>query len=371
MRLAPRLALMAMVVLVPQGCGGDPAPAEAFTVVDSAGVEIVTSSHEGWGTDGAWTLGEAPVVLGGPESGLGEAEELWRVMAMPRLPDGSVAVLSAGNHQIHIFDADGARARTFGRRGEGPGELLRPASMAFRAPDTLMVLDAIQLELFDLAGTPQGTERAELLRGAFGGGTGVSPMMILPDRTLFGRALRRQEGPTPAGVRRPPTGYALIRPDGTPVLLGYYPGIEQERLETGSGVRAVVAPFAASTAFAVNALPQPTYLIADTEHYAVEVFDGQGQLTRVVRRAVDPVPVQDEWVEAWKEEQRNMRWTQGQQDQVEVGWNLMTVRETLPALEAMALDSLGHLWVQRPGIPGSSSLTFDVFDPDGRFQGQV
>ena len=49
----------------------------------------------------------------------------------------------------------------------------------------------------------------------------------------------------------------------------------------------------------------------------------------------------------------------------------MTVRETLPALETMALDSLGHLWVQRPRIPGTSSLTFDVFDPSGHFRGEV
>ena len=142
MRLAPRSALLAIALAAP-GCGEATVPPDAFTVVDSAGVEIVTSSNDGWTADEAWTLGENPVVLGGPESGLGEAEELWQVRAIPRLPGGGVAVLSGGNHRIHVFDAGGTHVRTFGRQGEGPGELVRPHSMAFRAPDTLMVLDRV------------------------------------------------------------------------------------------------------------------------------------------------------------------------------------------------------------------------------------
>jgi sugar lactone lactonase YvrE len=56
---------------------------------------------------------------------------------------------------------------------------------------------------------------------------------------------------------------------------------------------------------------------------------------------------------------------------LEQGWARMTVRETLPPLEGMTLDSLGYLWVLRPSGMPHDPLTVDVFDPDGRFIGDL
>ena len=369
MRLTPGLMVPSALVLA-SACGGSDIGQDAVAVVDSAGVEIVTSSAAGWEADEGWTVGEEPdLVLGGLEAG----EELWQIRSIQRLRDGGLAVLSAGNQEVHVFDTAGDRIRVFGRAGEGPGELMFPGSMTFLPPDTLLVLDQLELEIFSTDGTWLGSEPGGLIREPFGEGTAIQPMQVMPDGTVFGTARRRSDAAMPTGVYRPGSGFALAPPgDAEPVLLGYYPGLEQERIDLGGGVqRNVVSPFARTVAFNASPWDEPTYLLADTDEYSVEVFDVDGTLTRIVRREVEPVPVQDEWVEAWKEEQRNMRWTQGQLDQLEVAWNLMTVRETLPAMESLALDSLGYLWVQQPPIPGASAHTFDVFHPDGRYLGDV
>ncbi|MCA1788844.1 MAG: hypothetical protein LC667_02995, partial [Thioalkalivibrio sp.] len=290
------------------------------------------------------------------------------------LPDGSVAVLSGGNHQVHVFDAAGERVRVFGRQGEGPGEFLVAMAMAFVPPDTLLIMDQLELEKFLLDGTWTGSGPGGLVRDAFGPATAVQPFWIAPDRTIFGSALsrERQQAPIPSGVYRPGTGYALLTAgEREPVLLGWYDGIEQERMELGGGTRSIVAPFARSSTVAMTSWSEPKVLVADNERYEIRIFDTDGTLERVVRRDHEPVPVEDRWVEAWKDAQRDMRWTQGQLPVLEQAWNRMTVRETLPPLEGMTLDSLGYLWVIRPGGMPQDPLTFDVFDPDGRYLGDL
>jgi hypothetical protein len=204
--------------------------------------------------------------------------------------------------------------------------------------------------------------------------TGVQPFWIAPDRTVFGSALsrERQQAPVPSGVYRPGTGYALLTAqEREPVLLGWYDGLEQERMEVGGGTRSVVAPFARSRSFAVTSWSEPRVLVADNQRYEIRIFDTEGALQRIVRREYAPVAVEDRWIEAWKDAQRGRRWTQGQLPVLKQTWARMTVRETLPPLEGMTLDSLGYLWVVRPAGMPHDSLTFDVFDPDGRYLGDL
>jgi hypothetical protein len=367
-----RALLLALLVAALTGCGaaaeGD--DAVAVTVEDSAGVRIVTSSGGGWDPADAWALGSDPVVLGG-EAATGD---LWEVRGFARTPDGGAVAVSGGSREIHVFDESGVRVLAFGREGEGPGELMFPGSMVLVPPDTVLLLDQLEHEVFLLDGTWMGAEPGGLVaRDAFGPATALQPLWVATDHALVGRVLRRsnQQAPTPTGVYRPPSEMAVLPSGEAPVLLGDRGGIEQERVELGGGTRNVVAPFARSTVAAVSPWPEPRVLLSDNERYDVEIFDTSGRLLSRIRRDVEPVVVRDEWVEAWKEAQRGMTWTRGQLDQLEVLWNHMTIRSTLPSLEGAALDSLGHLWVQRPDSLPRRPVTFDVFEPEGGFLGEV
>jgi DNA-binding beta-propeller fold protein YncE len=56
-------------------------------------------------------------------------------------PDGRVWVADTGHHRILVFDGRGERVAEHGRRGSGPGELLRPAGLACGADGRVYVAD--------------------------------------------------------------------------------------------------------------------------------------------------------------------------------------------------------------------------------------
>ena len=136
--------------------GGDAGVAgAAFTVWDSAGIEIVENHAPEYPPGQFWTLDPEPeIVLGGGVGGgrarpggaggaaaRDSAELIWRVVGIARLEDGRVAVLSQGNHQLYLFEPSGELSTVIGGRGEGPGEFDRPQLLQYLAPDTLVVWD--------------------------------------------------------------------------------------------------------------------------------------------------------------------------------------------------------------------------------------
>ena len=352
------------------GCGDDGNSIPNFTRQDSAGVVITTSAAGAWTSDEAWLVAANPsVTMGGSEPG----EELLRVRDYARAADGSVAVLSAGLTEVRVFNSAGASLRVVGRKGEGPGEYMSPRSIALAGPDTLLVLDRDAIEVFLLDGTWLMSIPLNWAPNPFGVGTATEPAIVAPDRSILASVRRSTVGMRrPVGVFRPDRGFAVFpAPDQPPVLLGWYGGIEQERLDVGGTTRSIVSPFARSTVRGVGISSDERFFVADNARYEVQVFDAQGALRRVVRREDQPVVVQAEWIEEWKDAQRDMDWTQGQLAQLERGWAQMTVRETLPALEMAAFDSEGYLWVLRAsGIQGADDR-FDIFSPEGRYLGEV
>lgn len=71
------------------------------------------------------------------------------------LPDGSFFRTAAADGQVHKFDPQGRLLKTFGRKGQGPGDLLNPGALAVLDGKILVVNDAgnRRLSLFDLDGT--------------------------------------------------------------------------------------------------------------------------------------------------------------------------------------------------------------------------
>lgn len=117
-------------------CGGGAAPA-GMVVRDSAGIAI----HVYRGPDVAlpWTF-TPTTVLGGAADGPGSFYRLSPGQ-LGSDADGHVYVLSTAENVVEEFDSLGAPVRTFGRQGEGPGELESPSSLAIRSDGTVAVFD--------------------------------------------------------------------------------------------------------------------------------------------------------------------------------------------------------------------------------------
>jgi len=69
-------------------------------------------------------------------------------------PNNLVYIVDSGNNRIQVFDRQGHFKRTIGRRGQGPGDLLSPMSIAFDSRDNIIIADYDnhRIQTFD----PQG-----------------------------------------------------------------------------------------------------------------------------------------------------------------------------------------------------------------------
>lgn len=122
---------------------------------DSAGVTLVLNGQADRLLD--WRF-ERVLNLGGSDDG---PNAFFRVFSTSIGSDslGNLYVLDAGNHRISVFDRDGRHQRSFGRQGEGPGELGFPTDMAVTPAGEVAVYDFARraLVLFDAGGSYTGT----------------------------------------------------------------------------------------------------------------------------------------------------------------------------------------------------------------------
>jgi len=102
-RTAGAIAVAWAVAGLVSGCGEEVAPSAA-TVVDSAGIRIVTN-HTLEGS--SWTLSSEPRVHLGLLDQDGP-EQFFRVLDATVLRDGRIAVANSRSQQIRIFDPTGA-----------------------------------------------------------------------------------------------------------------------------------------------------------------------------------------------------------------------------------------------------------------------
>ncbi len=109
-------------------CQEATSPDSAFTVRDSAGVQLVESSAPQL-RPGTWTVSPEPVL----EVGQQEGDEHYLFAKIPinagsgmggtfRLDDGRIVVCDGMARTVRIFDQEGVFVLQFGRSGDGPGE---------------------------------------------------------------------------------------------------------------------------------------------------------------------------------------------------------------------------------------------------------
>lgn len=137
-------------------CGGAPDRSEEITRSDSAGVEAVLNGQTDRMLD--WTF--QPILdIGGDSEG---PTAFFRVFPSSIGVDslGNLYVLDAGNFRVSVFDRAGHQIRSFGRRGEGPGEFGFPSDMAVSPAGEVAVYDFARRALvrFDEKGSYTGLD---------------------------------------------------------------------------------------------------------------------------------------------------------------------------------------------------------------------
>ena len=144
-----------LVYLASWACAGADDPSDEPVRTDSAGVALVANGPEDRTLD--WRF-ERILDLGGTDSG---PTAFFRVFPTSIGVDSlrNLYVLDAGNYRVSVFDREGRHVRSFGRQGEGPGELSFPSDLAVAPGGEVAVYDFNRRALvrFDAAGSFAGT----------------------------------------------------------------------------------------------------------------------------------------------------------------------------------------------------------------------
>lgn len=356
-------AVAALVALVP-ACSGERGPERGLEVRDSAGVRIVQVPESL--LDGAPVRRLAEPVLVAPAADAPESEGLFRVTAVRRLADGSIAVANAGAKEIVVFDTAGRRLRAFGREGAGPGEFRSLAGLWHAAPDSLFAYDQAlsRITLLSTRGRVHAT-----LPVPPGAGEGFP---VVRDRAPGGSyavlyVLGYGVG-AESGVSDDSVTFARLDPGGRePAPLGRFLH-SQSYVESGANDLSVTGlPFGRADHFALGG---SGYYLGRANPFRIDGFDEGGRLRVSIRPALAPRRVTAE------DRARVERELAGSDDpgaRREAARRIaaMPIPETMPALGRLVVGRDGDLWVQDYPADEEAAARWTVFGPGGEPRGRV
>jgi hypothetical protein len=304
------------------------------------------------------TLPSGTIHVSNPEQGLWGSRSLWQLAELARIGSrnlgtelfgdafdievdetGRVYVLDRIAHDIRVFEANGSHVRTIGRRGRGPGEFNGVTGIAIDPAGRLWVFNQnnMRYSVFDSAGA----------------------LLMEPQRRVgIGSA----------------EWYSVFNDAGDLYeLLFYRTGTT---METGLVRYDTIAQHLVDT-MPVPAVPEGTKLFAGVRTltadgwwqgimhtYLVSHIDYAGDTLRMIERSreADPLTASERDSVEQQEEEMQQRVVQGEYD----------VETTLrPIFQKLLVDDVDHLWVLLAPEPDDTIGRFDVFDPVGRYLGEV
>lgn len=347
---------------------------------DSAGVRIVENTAPALPPERGWRVEPRPLlVIGCGKDDLTQCTrtdslyDFTLVMGVARLSDGRIAVAVQGSDQLRFFDSTGKFLASVGRDGDGPGEFRQILGMAQTRGDTLAVTDLGEVEYF----TGEGTHVRRGASRALGEDRFVWPGAFFDDGSYVGADFNEQKVP-PAGRAVQEFPVMIVSADGRESRrIGTMPMSEQifdGRSPWGRPV--VFGPVAGMAAW------QDQFYQAFGSRYEISLYDRNGGLVRVLRRASEPRPVTEADREAYRTHTVRAALSDPYhpttREAVERRVREAVFAETFPAFHTLLVDRTGHLWVKsydhRDALinPGPSSTqtidvptTWDVFDAGG------
>lgn len=357
--IRPWVAAIPLVFSCALGCGGDGATEGTGTTIDTlpGGAVVVHNSDRGlWGEGEGegWRLVEELRLGTSTAEG---AESFSSILGLEVDEAGRIYVLDGQAKEVRVFDSGGGLVRTLGRPGEGPGEFQNPNGMTMGLDGGLWVQDPAnsRYTVFDTAGNIVASPRRDFAGWSFmwDGRFDPSGSLLVPTVAF------NETGTRTVIVRWEPD---LASADTFPL-----PRVETAMFEfragNASGVMAV--PFAPSLHRVID--DEGRLWIGHSDAYRIVYQTVDGDTLRIVEREYTPVDVTEEEQEAALREALDRFPFELRESDVELDRD--RIPDVRPAYELLLVDPDGVLWVGRTGSDGE--MVLDVFDPDGRYLGEV
>ena len=370
------------------GCqSGDTPAAGAFSVTDSAGVQIVESSAPAWNGDG-WTVADTPSVVIGRREG-DERYLFGEVGGAVVLRDGRIAVLDTQGAVVRVYSPDGVHIEDWGGRGEGPGEFDFPGSIFPYRGDSILVSEFVagSFTIFDDQGRFGRRMVPEIQESFY---TEWRRRMEEGDRSVMpAESCCRLWGPLATGAfllshpeMVPNSGTGTKRGTVTAAINPESAGAARNVGDFGGGTYQLGLqdrPLGFHFQPHFNMTPGPDgYFATDGVAYSIDQYDVSGGLRRIIRLAREPQPVTDKIKADFEARTRELIMAPGAPIE---GGSPEEVLEMmlagpypshLPAFFRLFVDAEGNLWAHRyPHDMNADMHEYSVFASDGRHLGVV
>lgn len=356
-------------------CGSDASPSTSSDVADSAGIRIVRNHSPAWSNTNGWRLAPEPRMTIGRGGG-DDAHQLFQVAGAVRIGE-TIAVANAGTHELRFYSHDGRLVSRIGGEGDGPGEFRRISKLQRVGNDSLAVIDLFtrRVTLFDAEGAFGRTVRLQ----SAGDATPV-PVGVFADGRLLTSELAVARPPDP-GRSRSSLILRVYAADGS-VGDSVGVGLSNEAYVEFNGAmfRPWPVPFGRRD---VTTVGTHRFAVGSMEAYEVRIVDASGSVRTIVRRSDPPEPITADLLDA-----EIARMAASLPEGARGPSALATLRaagapEHLPAfgpngtsryppVTGIVFDAAGNLWVLKyPGPVSPSTSQWSVFDPSGRWLGDV
>jgi len=351
----PSLRLTAPALLL-ASCVSPDNPSSTV-VRDSAGVLIAESPLEASGDE--WRLELPPVLQIGRSVGGNDAPDLFgHIMQVIRLSSGDIAVAEGMAGEIRVFDDGGGHLRTFGRRGEGPGEFTNLWTIAELPGDTIVAFDSWGKASYF---TSSGTFIRSFLIPRLPGASAPQLTGWLDAGTLLINALTR----SPSRDMRERFTYFLYAVGRDGEVLGTLGEFAGQQL----GRNGHALAFSGRAEFAADG---NLAWYGHSSRFELVGHDLSGSVRRIVR--VDRVPravTQAEIDESRAVVEKSLQGMSGPAvDRIRA----TEFASTHPVHGRILSDEAGNLWVERYRsdlLEESGPREWDIFDDEGRLIGYL
>ncbi len=351
--------LFALLLASTTGCG--PAESSAATLwrgtMDTLanGAVLVSNPAEGmWDEGTAWSVIEE-IRIGTLE---GDGPDMFGNVGSLEVDDeGRIYVYDSQANELRVFGPTGEHVRTIGRQGGGPGEFESVIGMAWGPEGRLWLVDPgnARISLFDTTGTYLTSHRTigNIIISPWPGGFdragsfynyGIDTEADPEDRMVL---VRYDESMEPADTIR------LPRREGE----GEFFTLRSENSMMQSTV-----PFTGG--FRWRFVPQPQIWFANLSEYRIYQRALAGDTVRVISREYSHLPVTEADIAAAVE---RLDWFTRQGGKIDRS----RFPSTKPALNTFFSDDDGRMWVSPVTSEEDRGRVWDVFDPEGRYLGQI
>lgn len=301
---------------------------------------------------------------------------------------GNLYVLDGSAGRVLSYDTAGRHRATYGRRGRGPGEIMRGRALALGAGDTIWVLDEYppsRIIGYGPGGVPgrvvlmpESSERPGIVFAVHDG------RFVFQYTTPATRAMTFAGSPMPDARRQ---RLALIGGRKRLAVLGWNgmtldtlwsipgPPVHVDTIRSASRTTAAVTLIGQNMRYAPTLrwapLASGSVAVADNDRYEIRLVGRDGSELFLIERNLPPRPFTEADREAELRSMREHAMAAGDPGTAEAIATQIagtTFAATVPRIAGLAADDQNRIWV-RVRIDDGSGPRIDIYERDGRFVG--